>query len=62
MNKKRVFELHVGDLFWFSGCWRKVVKIDATLLHYTSHDTDRKYRVGKNDTIMKNSQMIVQII
>jgi hypothetical protein len=57
--KKRVFELQIGEVFWFSGYWRKVLRIDSEFLHYTS--PEKKYKRNANDTIMKNSLMIVEI-
>lgn len=56
---KRVYELMPGDVFWFSGNWRKVVKIDRdeNLMYY------KKFRetYDKTETLMAKSQMKVAV-
>lgn len=48
-----------GDIFWFSGNWREVVRIDRdeNLLYYK-----RLYQMGgPGETIMAKSQMLVAL-
>lgn len=54
--KKRINQLVIGEIFWFSGGWKKVYKIDDTLLYYRYHES----KGGNSDTIMKNSMMLVE--
>jgi len=57
----RVCELKHGQVFWFSGNWRCVQRIDSEYLHYnTWHETTGKSS-GHPETLMKGSLMKVQI-
>jgi len=62
MFSKRIKDLQIGDEFYFSAVWRKVKKKDAKFLYYYTEQKRDKYKpfFVNEDTIMVNSQMIVE--
>lgn len=54
--RKRIKELVIGDVFWFSGVWRQVSHIDEKFLYY-----NRAFKKDNEQTVMANSMMIVEV-
>jgi hypothetical protein len=56
----RVHELKLGQVFWFSGGWRIVKKIDDEYLYYCGWDMQNQKQHSSLSTLMKGSQMMVE--
>lgn len=59
---RRVSELQVGDIFWFSGGLRVVTKIDNEDVWYNAWlEESNKTRLDKPQSIRRKSQMLVEL-
>lgn len=58
---KRVCNLQVGDIFYFSGGWRKVLDIKNGMIYYKGYTELYLTVHQQNETLMARSQMLVQL-
>lgn len=57
----RVCELKHGQIFWFSGNWRCVQRIDDKYLYYNTWYESTGKSNGNPETLMKGSLMKVEV-
>lgn len=58
----RVHDLKIGQVFMFSGGWKKVLDIKNGLVYYKVYTEQYNSSHQVNDTLMAGSKMLVEVL